>query len=303
LTSRSLDRESGCTVFFKCENFQRTGSFKIRGASQAVHGLTAEQKERGVVAHSSGNFAQAIALAASSAGVPVCVVMPRTATRSKLDATRAYGAEVVLCEPTAEDRERLADELVAQRQATLVHPSNDLEVIRGQATAAIELFEQIPDLEYLFVPIGGGGLIAGCCLAAREFAPACQVVGAEPLVVDDAYRSLISGRIERNQTTDTIADGLKTYLGDNNFPIIQRHVKQIVRVSETQILDALNLIWQRMKIVVEPSAAVPLAALLNQKQLFENRRVGVLISGGNVDVASLRFLSGADSPPTDRAVF
>lgn len=283
LTSTTINQELNAEVFFKCENFQRAGSFKIRGASYAIECLTKEEKLRGVVAHSSGNFAQAIALAASSVGCKACIAMPANAPQVKMEATTAYGGEIVVCEPTAEDRERQADQIVQERGSRFVHPSNDLHVIMGQGTAAMELFESQRDLDFLIVPVGGGGLIAGSSLAAMHFSEDCQVIGAEPFEVDDAYRSLESGQIERNQTTNTIADGLRTFLGSNNFPIIQHAVKEIIRVEEQEISAAMQVIWHRMKIVVEPSAAVAFAALKREQKKFAGQKVGVLLSGGNVD--------------------
>ena len=289
LTARSINAAIGAELFFKCENFQRAGSFKIRGASHAIVSLSQEARDRGVVAHSSGNFAQAISLAASSVGAKACVAMPSSAPAVKVQATLAYGGEVVYTEPTAEAREVAADKIVAERSATFVHPSNDVNVILGQGTTAVELFEEIKSLDYLLLPVGGGGLIAGCALAAHFFGGRCVTIGAEPFAVDDAYRSLQSGQIETNKTTDTIADGLRTNLGSNNFPIIQNHVQQIIRVTETEIIDAMKLIWQRLKIIVEPSCAVPLAAVQREKEFFAGKRVAIVLSGGNVDLENLPF--------------
>ncbi len=289
LTARSLNSEIGAEIYFKCENFQRAGSFKIRGASHAILCLTPEQVSNGVVTHSSGNFAQALALAARSAGVKACIVMPANASQVKLAATAAYGAEIIVCESTIEDRQLQANRIVEERGATFIHPSNDLDVILGQSTAAVELFEVHPDLDVLLVPVGGGGLIAGCSLAAVYFSDHCQTIGAEPLAVDDAWRSLASGNIETNKSTETIADGLRTGLGDRNFPIIQKNVERIIRVSEQAIIDAMQLIWQRMKIVIEPSSAVAYAALEIEKQKFRGKKIGVILSGGNVDLANLPY--------------
>lgn len=285
LTARSLNQEIGAEIFFKCENFQRAGSFKIRGASHAIKCLTPEQASTGVVTHSSGNFAQALALAARSAGVKACIVMPANASQVKSAAAAAYGAEIVVCEPTIEDRQLQAHRIIEERGATFIHPSNDLNVILGQGTAAVELFEEHSDLDYLLVPVGGGGLIAGCSLAAVHFSDHCQTIGAEPLAADDAWRSLASGKIETNISTDTIADGLRTCLGDRTFPIMQKNVQRIIRVSEQAIIDAMQLIWHRMKIVIEPSSAVAYAALEMEKQKFRGKKIGVILSGGNVDFA------------------
>ncbi len=289
LTSRTLNSLTGARLYFKCENFQRAGSFKIRGASHAIACLTDAEKRRGVVAHSSGNFAQAIALASDSVGVEACIAMPSSAPKVKMEATRAYGGEIVVTQPTAEDRERVAAEIVAERGATFLHPSNDINVILGQSTAAIELLEDVPHLDVVMTPVGGGGLIGGCGLAAHFFGNDCKTIGAEPFAVDDAYRSLQSGKIEFNETTDTIADGLKTFLGDNNFPIIQEYVDRIIRVTEDEIISAMKLLWQRLKIVIEPSCAVPFAALCRTQNLFQGQQVGIVLSGGNVDLENLPF--------------
>ena len=287
LKSQSIDNEVGAELFFKCENFQRAGSFKIRGATHAVVCLTDQQKQNGVVAHSSGNFAQAVSLAAKNAGTKACIAMPSSAPQVKLDATAAYGGEIVVTEPTAEAREETASKIVQERGSAFLHPSNDINVILGQGTAAMELFQLHQDLDLLVVPVGGGGLIAGCSLAAHFFGNGCKTIGAEPMAADDAYRSLLSGKIETNETAETVCDGLRTFLGDNNFPIIQKHVDQIVRIDEDEIVDAMKLIWQRMKIVIEPSCAVTLAAIRRAPNLFTGMKVGVILTGGNVDLDSL----------------
>ncbi len=289
LTSRLINEIAGAEVFFKCENFQRMGAYKIRGATNAILQLTDEQKKRGVVTHSSGNFAQALALAAKSLGVEAHIVMPSNAPRVKMEGVKAYGGKIVLCEPTLEAREAAADRIAEETGATFMHPSNDPEVILGQGTAALELLEDYPDLDYIFAPIGGGGLIAGTALAAHYFGNNCKVMGGEPFEVDDAYRSFHSGVIETNVTTNTIADGLKTVLGNNTFPIIRKYVHDIIRVTEDEIIAAMKLVWERMKIVVEPSSAVALAALLRESQRFQGKKVGIIISGGNVDLGNLPF--------------
>ncbi|MBT8211016.1 MAG: pyridoxal-phosphate dependent enzyme [Eudoraea sp.] len=289
LTSRLINEIAGAEVFFKCENFQRMGAYKIRGATNAILQLTDEQKKRGVVTHSSGNFAQALALAAQSLGVEAHIVMPSNAPRVKMEGVKAYGGKIVLCEPTLEAREGAADRIAEETGATFMHPSNDTEVILGQGTAALELLEDYPDLDYIFAPIGGGGLIAGTALVAHYFGNNCKVVGGEPFEVDDAYRYFHSGVIETNVTTNTIADGLKTVLGNNTFPIIRKYVHEIIRVTEDEIIAAMKLVWERMKIVVEPSSAVALAALLRESQRFQGKKVGIIISGGNVDLGNLPF--------------
>ena len=289
LSSRAINKISGADIQFKCENFQRGGAYKIRGATNAVLQLSDAQKKNGVVTHSSGNFAQALSLAAKSAGTEGFIVMPSNAPKVKKDAVREYGGEIIESGPEPMAREAMADKVLGEKQAVFIHPSNDEQVIVGQGTAAMELLEDHPDLDYIIVPVGGGGLIAGTALAAHHFGNACQVIGAEPFAVDDAFRSLKSGKIESNETTDTIADGLKTQLGDKSFPIIHKHVDTIIRVTEKEIVNAMRLIWERMKIVVEPSSAVALAAVLSEKDRFADKKVGIVVSGGNVDLKALPF--------------
>ncbi|MBA4745761.1 MAG: pyridoxal-phosphate dependent enzyme [Muricauda sp.] len=289
LTSRLIDEMAGAHLFFKCENFQRMGAFKMRGAANAIIQLTDEQKKNGVVTHSSGNFAQALSLSAQSLGVKAYIVMPSSAPQVKKEAVRGYGGILIECEPTLEARERESERIVNEHGATFIHPSNDDHVILGQGTACKELLELYPDLDYVVTPVGGGGLIAGSALSAHYFGNHCKTIGGEPFEVDDAYRSLQSGKIETNTTTNTIADGLKTQLGDRNFPIIQKHVEEIVRVTEEEIIASMRLIWERLKIVCEPSSAVALAAVFKRKGLVSNKKVGIIISGGNVDLERLPF--------------
>ena len=289
ISSTLLNEIAGADIVFKCENFQKTGSYKIRGATNAILQLPSEQREQGVVTHSSGNFAQALSLAAKNLGVKAYIVMPSTAPQVKKDAVKTYGGEIIECEPTLKAREITADQIVREKNTALLHPSNDTDVILGQGTTCKELLETHPKVDCVVVPVGGGGLIAGTILSARYFGTACQVVGAEPFEADDAYRSLESGTIETNTTTNTIADGLRSQLGDKNFPIIKEGVDRIIRVTEQEIIDALSLLWLRLKIVCEPSSAVAFAALLREKDRFEGRKVGVIISGGNVDLGALPF--------------
>ncbi|MER3375198.1 MAG: threonine/serine dehydratase [Allomuricauda sp.] len=289
LTSRLIDEMAGAHLFFKCENFQRMGAFKMRGAANAIMQLSDEQKKNGVVTHSSGNFAQALSLSAQSLGVKAYIVMPSSAPQVKKDAVKGYGGILIECEPTLAARERESDRIVNEHGATFIHPSNNDHVILGQGTACKELLELYPDLDYVVTPVGGGGLIAGTALAAYYFGNDCKVIGGEPFEVDDAYRSLQSGKIETNTTTNTIADGLKTQLGDRNFPIIQKHVEEIVRVTEEEIIAAMRLIWERLKIVCEPSSAVALAAIFKKKDELSGKKIGVIISGGNVDISALPF--------------
>ncbi len=289
LTSQLLNKEAGCHVFFKCENFQKMGAFKMRGATSAILSLSEEEKRKGVVTHSSGNFAQAVALAAQNLGTKAYIVMPKNAPQVKKNAVKNYGGEIIECESTLKAREETANRIKAEKGASFLHPSNQDEVIYGNSTATIEFLEEHEDLDVILTPVGGGGLIAGTALAARHFSKNCKVIGAEPMQADDAYRSLISGQIETNETTDTIADGLRTNLGNRNFPIIKTHVEKIIRVEEDEIIKAMQLIWERMKIIVEPSAAVPFAAVLKHKVEFKTKNVGIILSGGNVDVTNLPF--------------
>lgn len=289
LTSRILNELTGANLFFKCENFQRMGAFKMRGATNAIMQLSDEQKRKGVVTHSSGNFAQALSLAAQSLGVKSFIVMPATAPEVKKNAVKGYGGKIIECDPTLAAREKKANEIEEKEGATFIHPSNDLNVILGQGTAAKELLEDYPDLEYILTPVGGGGLIAGTIIAATHFGKSCKVIGGEPYEADDAFRSLASGSIQVNESTETIADGLKTQLGDINFPIIKEGIERIILVSEKEIIHSMQLIWERLKIVCEPSSAVALAALIKEKTNFSNRDIGIIISGGNVDLTKLPF--------------
>lgn len=288
-TSQIINKMCDCSVFFKCENLQKMGAFKMRGAVNAIHNLSADQKENGVVTHSSGNFAQAVSLAAQKLNVAAFIVMPKNAPQVKKDAVINYRGTIFECDSNINAREVEAERIVKNKNATFIHPSNDDQVILGQGTSAKEFLEEIPDLDMILTPVGGGGLLAGTALSAKYFSTKCEVIGAEPENVDDAYRSLESGKIEFNKTADTVADGLRTHLGDRNFPIILENVKRIIRVSEEEIINAMKLIWERMKIIVEPSSAVPFAALLKEKHSFKNKNVGIIISGGNVDLKNLPF--------------
>jgi threonine dehydratase len=283
LTSRSIDDAAGCTVFFKCENFQKVGAFKARGAMNAALSLTPEQLAKGIATHSSGNHAQALARAAKILGVKAYIVMPRTAPEIKKRGVRGYGGEIFECEPTLEARETTLAEVIKKTGATEIHPFNNYDVITGQATAAVELFEEIKNLDVIMAPVGGGGLLSGTGLAAAYFSPTTKVIAGEPEGSDDAYRSMKSGKIEQAQS-QTIADGLLTTLGDKTFPIIHELVSEVITVSDAQIIDAMRLVWERMKIIIEPSCAVPLASLLKEKERFKDKRVGIILSGGNVDL-------------------
>ena len=302
LTCSTLDRLCGARLFFKCEGFQKGGAFKFRGAANTVLSLGEEEAARGVVTHSSGNHGAALALAAAVRGVPARVVMPRDAPRVKRQAVAGYGAEVVFCEPTAADREAACARLVAETGATLVHPYDDARVIAGQGTAVLELLEEVPALDLVVVPVGGGGLASGTAIAAAGVAPATRVVGAEPAAADDAARSLAAGRRLGSPPgpVATVADGLRASLSARTFAALSRHLAAVVTVGEDEIVAAMRLVWERMKIVVEPSAAVPVAALLSGAALGPLDaggatggargawpRVGVILSGANVDLDRL----------------
>jgi len=289
LTSETFDRLASRAVFFKCENLQKTGAFKYRGATNAVRKLDAATATRGVVTHSSGNHAQALALAAKVRGIPAWVVMPRTASPVKKAAVQGYGGHVVECEPNLADRERVAAELVGKTGGTLIPPFDHPDVIAGQGTAALELLEDVPDLDALVAPVGGGGLLSGVCVAARGLNPSLRVFGAEPLGADDAARSKAKGEWVPQTLPDTIADGLLTSTGQLTWPIIRDQVERIVTVTDPQIVAAMRLVWERMKLIVEPSGAVSAAAVLTDefRSLEGIRKVGVVFSGGNVNLDKL----------------
>ena len=289
LTSSYINEITGADVYFKCENFQKMGAFKMRGAANAILRLSDEQKSNGVVTHSSGNHAQAISLAAKKIGIKAYIVMPSNAPEIKKEAVKGYGGELIECESNLKAREAAAKDVVHSKSATFIHPSNNLDVIIGQGTVTKELIEQYGSFDHILVPIGGGGLIAGSALAAKYFGKNCTVIGAEPFEVDDAYRSLKSGKIETNESANTIADGLKTQLGDKNFPIIRNEIKSIIRITEEEIIESMKIIWERLKVICEPSCSPPLAAVLKNKETFRNKKVGIIISGGNVDLNNLPF--------------
>ena len=288
LTSCTFDRKFSAELFFKCENFQKIGAFKIRGAVNALSQLEPEELERGVVTHSSGNHAQAISLASRMLGTRARIVMPKTAPKVKVAAVRGYGAEVTFCEPTVEAREVAADKIIEETGAVLIHSFNDLRIIAGQGTAAKELFEDAPPLDMVLMPVGGGGLASGTALAAHHFSPGTRVIGAEPAGADDACRSLETGSIQPAVSPPaTIADGLLTNLCELTFAIIRRHVERIVTVEEDEIVAAMRLVWERMKMIIEPSSAVPFAAVLAGKVDVRGLKVGIIVSGGNVDLDRL----------------
>lgn len=284
MTSTGLNEIAGCLLFFKCENFQKIGAFKARGAMNAVLSLTPEQRAKGIATHSSGNHAQAVARAAKITGVPAYIVMPKTAPQIKKHGVRGYGGQIFECEPTVESRESRLAQVIQKTGATEVHPFNNYNVIAGQATAAKELIEDVTEkLDVILAPVGGGGLLSGTLLAVKYFSPGTLVIAGEPSGSDDAYRSLQSGKIETAQA-NTIADGLLTSLGDKTFPIIRDHVTEIITVTDAEIVAAMRLIWERLKIIVEPSCSVPFAAVLKAKEKFAGKKVGIILSGGNVDL-------------------
>jgi threonine dehydratase len=287
LTSSGLDAMVGARLFFKCENLQRVGAFKFRGACNAVFSLTPDEVRRGVATHSSGNHAQALALAARLRGVPAFVVMPSTSREVKKAAVAGYGARITICEPTLASREATLEEVVAETGAAVVHPYDDQRVIAGQGTAALELLADVPDLDVVMTPVGGGGLLAGSAIAVHAVSRATQVIAAEPAGADDAFRSLREGKIVPSVNPQTICDGLLTSLGTLTFAVIRDLVSRIVTVSDRMTIAAMRYLWERMKIVVEPSAAVPLGALLGGALHVSGRRVGIIVSGGNVNLESL----------------
>jgi threonine dehydratase len=290
LTSSYLDGLTGAKLFFKCENLQKAGAFKARGASNAVFGLSETEAARGVATHSSGNHGLSLSYAAGRRGIPVTVVMPRTAPEAKKDAVRGYGGTVVECEPSTSSREAVFAEVVAKSGADFVHPYNDPRVIAGQATCSKELIEDAGDLDAVVAPIGGGGMVSGSCLTLSTLAPETKIYGAEPKNADDAHRSLKAGHIIADDAPVTVADGLKVPLKDLTWHFVSRHVADILTASEEEIVAAMRLTWQRMKIVIEPSSAVPLAVILKNRELFAGQRVGVIVTGGNVDLDKLPWL-------------
>ena len=293
LTSSALDRLSGASLFFKCENFQRAGAFKVRGAANAVFGLGHDQAQRGVTTHSSGNHALSLAYAAGRRGIPCRVVMPRTALRAKRDAVLGYGGVITECDPSTSSREEALAEVRRKSGAEFVHPYNDRRVIAGQGTCSKELAAQVEGLDAVIAPVGGGGLVSGTCLTFSNVAPDIEIYAAEPEQADDACRSLRAGHIIADDEPDTVADGLRVPLKELTWHFVSRFVTDILTVSEQEIIDATALIWRRMKIVVEPSSAVPLAAILRNGNLFAGRRVGVILTGGNVDLDRLPWSRGS----------
>jgi threonine dehydratase len=287
MTSQALDARAGASVFLKCENFQKVGAFKFRGAMNAVLRLSENERRNGVITHSSGNHAQAVALAGKLVGIPVTVVMPRNAPPVKRAATEGYGAKIVSCEPTFRSREDTVAAEIERHEYTLIHPFDDWNVIAGQGTAALELFEDVGPLDVVICPVGGGGLLSGTALAVEGRLPAVWVMAGEPANADDARRSLETGQIQVCADPATIADGLRTTsIGPRNFAVINSRVSKIVAVSEQEIVEAMRFVWERVKIVIEPSSAVAVAPVLNRTIDAGSKRVGIILSGGNVDLSS-----------------
>ncbi|MBN3581227.1 pyridoxal-phosphate dependent enzyme [Algoriphagus aestuarii] len=289
LSSTAINEIAGCEIFFKCENFQKVGAFKARGAANAVMKLTEEQKAKGVATHSSGNHAAALARAASVAGIPSYIVMPSNAPEIKKKAVKGYGGQIIECEPNLKARETTLESVVAKTGATFIPPYDFMDVIEGQATCALELIEDQPNLDIIMAPVGGGGLLGGTALTTHYLSPNTEVIAGEPAGADDAFQSFQAGKIIPQSGPNTIADGLLTSLGVLNFELIQNYVSDILLATDPQIIEAMRLIYERMKIVIEPSCAVPLAALLANQDRFAGKKVGIILSGGNVDLGKLPF--------------
>lgn len=293
LTSETLDKLAGAQLFFKCENLQKTGSFKFRGATNAVFSLSDEEAKRGVVTVSSGNHGAAISLAAQRRGIPAWIVMPRNAPRAKREAVEAYGGRVTECEYDMASRDAVCKEVQEKTGAILIHPYNNARVIAGQGTAALELLEDVPNLDIVIAPVSGGGLLSGTAIAVKSLRPSVRVVGAEPKNADDAFRSLASGKIEPAAKTQTIADGLRAVLCPLTFSILRENVDEIALVSEEEILAAMRLLWERLKLIVEPSGAVSAAIVLQNKIAARSKRIGIILSGGNLDLDEIPFARSA----------
>ncbi len=284
LTNKSINEITGIDFYFKCENFQKIGAFKIRGGMNATLSLSPEQLKNGIATHSSGNHAQALAYAAKTLGIKAYIVMPKSSPQVKIDAVRGYGAEVIICESNQAAREAALDKVVAETSAEFIHPYDDYRVITGQATCVKELIEEIPTLDVVITPVGGGGLLSGTCLGAAFFKPGLKVYGGEPEGAADAVLSIQSGKVEKAPFINTIADGLLTTLSEQTLGIIKEHVTDILLVSEEEIIAALRLIYERMKIIVEPSCVVPFAAAMRNAHIFKGKKVGIILTGGNVDL-------------------
>ena len=289
LKNKEINSICDSKIFFKCENFQKSGSFKFRAATNAILNLNETVKKSGVITHSSGNFAQALALASKNQHISSYIVMPQNAPKFKKNAVLKINDNLIECKSTLDERENTTREIQNKYNLTFIHPSNNLDVILGNSTVVSELIQDHADLDYILCPIGGGGLLAGSALACNAYSNKCEIIGVEPLNVNDAYKSLKSKKIEYNLKTDTIADGLRTNLGDINFPIILEHIKSIICVSEDEIINAMKLIYNKLNILIEPSSAVAFAGMLKEKEKFKGKKVGVILSGGNVDSKKLPF--------------
>jgi|TARA_B100001094_G_scaffold19869_2_gene16926 threonine dehydratase len=291
LTNNTINKLSGKKIFFKCENFQKIGAFKFRGGWNAISSLSNENARRGVCTHSSGNHAQAVAYAAMKRKIPAYIVMPKNAPKVKIQAVEGYGAKITLCEPTLKARRETLDKIAKETGAYVVHPFNEPKVIAGQGTAALELIEEVGNLDAICAPIGGGGLMSGTCIAAKNLLPDIRLFGAEPKGADDAYRSLKEGKLLPQENPNTICDGLLTSMGENTWNILKDHLEGIITVDDDEVITAMKLVWERMKIIIEPSCATPLAAILTPefKQLDNIETVGIILTGGNVDLSNLPF--------------
>ena len=290
LTSKTFDGMTGSQLYFKCENFQKAGAFKFRGATNAVLALSDAEAKMGVITHSSGNHAGALSLAASLRKIPAFIVVPKNATGVKKDAVRGYGGKIIECQPTLDSREKTAEQVRKETGAILIHPYNNYKIIAGAGTTTLELLHDINDLEVILAPVGGGGLLSGTAIAARGSKNKIKVYGCEPQNANDAYLSFAAGEIIPVTNPDTVADGLRTSLGDKTFPIISKLVDDIFLVPEHEIVSAMKLLWERMKIIVEPSAVVPFAVVLQNRKELRKKKIGIILSGGNVDLSRLPFM-------------
>lgn len=290
IKSNWYNQQIGAELFFKCENFQKVGAFKFRGACNAVLSLNKQEGNRGIVTHSSGNHAQAVALAAQAKGYKATIIMPKNAPSVKIRAVKDYGAEILFCEPTIDARKEMTYRFIEDTNAHFIHPYNHPMVIAGQGTIAKEFLEEIPDLDIIIAPVGGGGLISGTCISAKQIKPTIQVIGCEPILADDAFRSLKEGTIQPVLRTDTIADGLRTSLGDVTFRIMKEKLDDLVTVSEMSIIREMRSVWERMKIIIESSSAVPVAACMDHKFDLKGKKVGIILTGGNVDLEKLPWM-------------
>ena len=287
LTSDSLDNELGSNLFFKCENFQKTGSFKIRGATNSILQLNDTEIKNGIITTSSGNHGAAVAFIADKIGTNSKIIMPNNTPKNKIENVQRYGGEIFYCEPNIKSREDTLEKMIQKSGGSIIHPYNDEKIIAGQGTAAKELIEKVPDLDAIICPVSGGGLLSGTLLAAKNLKPGIKVFGAEPENADDTYRSILNNKIMSNETTDTIADGLRAQVGTVTFPIIKENVDKILLVSEEMIISSMYMIWQRLKIIIEPSCSIVLAALMLNSNKFLNKKVGLILTGGNYDLKQI----------------